>query len=152
MTNNSDYIPGLVTYGRFAYEDSLAPEMTDLEKSLRLTEFRTHAMQAYDERPRILVSDALYRMENAMAKEKAAGEEVDEDLLLAQCLLYFKNNPDLTQTAKLAYVWKMLEEHELGQSLYPPKLVQLAVHELLANGKTEDARICLPNILTLATV
>ena len=34
----------------------------------------------------------------------------------------------------------MLEANELGRSLYPPKLVQLAVHELLANGKNEDAR------------
>ena len=140
VTNKDDYVPGLVTYGRFAYESSLPPEMTDLEKSLRMTEFRTHSMQAYDERPRILVTDALYRMKNAVKQQKAADGKADEDLLVAQTLLYFKNNPNLTQTAKLAYVWQILEENELGHSLYPPKLVQFAVHELLANGKGEDAR------------
>ena len=140
VTNRSDYVPGLVTYGRFAYEDSLSPEMTDLEKSLRMTEFRTHAMQAYDDRPKILISDALYRMEKEMTRQKTTPDGIDEDLLLAHCLLYFKDNPGLTQTAKLAYIWKLLEENELGGSLYPAKLVQLAVHELLANGKMEDAR------------
>lgn len=140
VTNASDYVPGLITYGRFAYETSLAPEMTDLEKTLRLTEFRTHAMQAYDDRPKILLSDALYRMETKLAEQQATAGEKDEDLLVAQILLYFKNNPDLAQTAKIAYLWKALEENERGRSLYPPKLVQLAVHELLANGQTEDAR------------
>ena len=140
VTNNADYVPGLVTYGRFAYENTLQPEMTELEKSLRMTEFRTHSMRAYDERPRILVSDALFRMESAIKQQKTDGGEVDEDLLVAQCLLHFRDNPDFTQTAKLAYVWQMLEANELGRSLYPPKLVQLAVHELLANGKNEDAR------------
>lgn len=141
VTNNADYVPALVTYGHFAYEDSLPPPMTDLEKSLRLTEFRTHTMQAYDDRPKVLISDALYRMENCLAAEKAEGKEIDEDLILAQCSLYFKTTPDLTQTAKLAHIWKLLEENEMGRSLYPPKLVQLAVHELLANGKTEEARL-----------
>ena len=141
VTNNADYVPALVTYGHFAYEDSLPPTMTDLEKSLRLTEFRTHTMQAYDDRPKVLISDALYRMENCLAAEKAEGKEIDEDLILAQCSLYFKTTPDLTQTAKLAHIWKLLEENEMGRSLYPPKLVQLAVHELLANGKTEEARL-----------
>ena len=55
-------------------------------------------------------------------------------------MLDFKQHPELTQKARLAYVWKILEQNERGRSLYPPKLVQLAVHELLANGETEDAR------------
>lgn len=140
VTNARPYVPGLITYGRFAYESSLPPVMTDLEKSLRMTPFRTHALQAYDDRPKILMSDALYRMETALAEQQETTGEKDEDLLVAYLLLSEKNNPGLTPTANIAFVWKALEENERGRSLYPPKLVQLAVHELLSNGQVEDAR------------
>ncbi|MDE6736954.1 MAG: hypothetical protein K2J50_05580 [Treponemataceae bacterium] len=140
VTNVRLYVPGLITYGRFAYESSLPPVMTDLEKSLRMTPLRTHALQAYDDRPKILMSDALYRMEVALAEQQETTGEKDEDLLVAYLLLSEKNNPGLTPTANIAFVWKALEENERGRSLYPPKLVQLAVRELLSNGQTEDAR------------
>ena len=140
VTNHSEYVPGLVTYGRFAYEASIPPVMTDLEKSLRLTPFRTHAMQAYDDRPKILVSDALYRMEKKLSEQQETTGEKDEDLLTAHLMLYYRTHSEMTQKAKLALLWETLEENERGTSLYPPKLVQLAVHELLANGEIEDAR------------
>lgn len=147
VTNARSYVPGLITYARFAYESSLPPEMTDLERTLRLTEFRTHAMQAYDDRPKILLSDALARMNTVLAEQQDTTGEKDEDLLVAQILLYEKDNPGLTTTARIAYIWKALEENERGRSLYPPKLVQLAVHELLDNGQTEDARRLFTNYL-----
>ena len=134
------HVPGLVTYGRFAYEASIPPVMTDLEKSLRLTPFRTHAMQAYDDRPKILVSDALYRMEKKLSEQQETTGEKNEDLLTAHLMLYYRTHSEMTQKAKLALLWETLEENERGTSLYPPKLVQLAVHELLANGEIEDAR------------
>lgn len=140
VTNHSEYVPGLVTYGRFAYEASIPPVMTDLEKSLRLTPFRTHAMQAYDDRPKILVSDALYRMEKKLSEQQETTGEKDEDLLTAHLMLYYRTHSEMTQKAKLALLWETLEENGRGTSLYPPKLVQLAVHELLANGEIEDAR------------
>ena len=140
VTNHSEYVPGLVTYGRFAYEASIPPVMTDLEKSLRLTPFRTHAMQAYDDRPKILVSDALYRMEKKLSEQQETTGEKNEDLLTAHLMLYYRTHSEMTQKAKLALLWETLEENERGTSLYPPKLVQLAVHELLANGEIEDAR------------
>ena len=147
VTTYPDNVPALVTYGTLAYEQSLVPERTDLEQTLRRTALRTQRMAEYDSRPKLLVSDALYRMDEALARQKAAGQVADDRLLAARAMLEIQSKPDMVATARLAYVWQLLEANEIRRNMYPPLLVQLAVHELLRQDETADARALFENYI-----
>lgn len=140
VTKFPAYIPGLVSYGSFAYESSKPPVETALAKDVRKTKLRTFAMQQYDALPKVPVSDALYRMSSQIDLQKKQNGVADAELLAAYKQLQYKTTPALNEKARVADVWKTLEANETGTDLYPPALVQFAVHELLAAGLTEDAR------------
>ena len=147
ITTYPDDVPTLVSYGNIAYEQTKVPELTDLEQTLRRTALRTQRMEMYDERPKILLSDALYRIDTAIAKQKTTDLPPDDRLLAARAQLELQSHPDMVVTAKLAYIWQMLEENELRRNMYPPLLVQLAVHELLKQGEVSDARHLFENYI-----
>lgn len=142
-----DDVPSLVTYGVIAYEQTKEPEFSDLERTLRKTSLRTQRMAAYDERPKLLLSDAIPSIDAAIARQRADGGIPDDRLLAARVLLELKSHPDMVPTAKLAYIWATLEANEIRRNMYPPLLVQLAVHELLWQGQTADARTLFENYI-----
>ena len=138
--NNPYYIPALVTYSRFAYEDSLAQPLTELEKAVRQTGLRTLRMREYDERPKFLVSDALAKLKDALDQQHKK-IVLRYDILLVEMLqLDFKTETDLTVKGRNARVWNALEENCLGKNLYPPYLMQFALHELIGCDLIEEAR------------
>jgi tetratricopeptide (TPR) repeat protein len=147
VTTYPDDIPALVTYASLAYEQTKVPEQTDLEKTLRKTALRTKRMLAYDERPKMQVADALHRISDAIEKQRAADGVADGKLLAMRAFLTFALTPDMTPKARLAYIWHELELNEIQRNLYPPLLVQLAVHELLLQGQEEAARTLFENYL-----
>lgn len=135
-----EYMPGLIAYSSFAYESSKPVPMTALERDVRKSKLRTLAMEQYDELPRVPVSDALYRLQTVLDEQKKQSGAMNPLLLCAYKNLLYKTTPHLTQAARIADVWKTLESNQTGTNLYPPLLVDFAVHELLAAGRTEDAR------------
>lgn len=138
--NNPEYVPGLVTYSRFAWDDSLPQEMSELEIAVRKTHLRTQKMRANDSRPKFLISDALYKMNEVLKKQHEEGKKRNEILLVEEANLYLKFHPELPVNTRISYVYNKLEENCLGKSLYPPLLVQFAVHELIAADKLDEAR------------
>lgn len=144
-----DYVPGLLTYGKFAWEDSLPEETSDLEKSLRKTNLRTMKMQRYDDRPKFNLDDAISRMQEELEKETKLGEPKDkfDDLIVEQLNLEMKKNNEIPLAQKTAMIWNALEENSLGTNLYPPHLVQFCAQKLLSYGLTEDARNLFTNFV-----
>ncbi len=138
--NNPEYVPGLVTYSRFAWDDSLPQEMSELEIAVRKTHLRTQKMRANDSRPKFLIADALYKMNEVLKKQHEEGKKRNEILLVEEAQLYLKFHPELPVNTRISYIYNKLEENSLGKSLYPPLLVQFAVHELIAADKTDEAR------------
>src|SRR5574344_98791 len=135
-----EYMPGLIAYSSFAYQSSKPVPQTALERDVRKSKLRTLAMEQYDELPRVPVSDALYRLNTVLDGQKKQSGVMNPLLLCAYKSLLYKTTPKLTQAARIADVWKTLESNQTGTNLYPPLLVNFAVHELLAAGRTEDAR------------
>ena len=111
-----------------------------LEKALRKTSLRSRFMQLKDERPRFLISDAIYRIDNFLDYQKKSGEELSDELLVEKLALWLKENENIPQNKKEAEVWKTLELNELSSDMYPPLLVNFSVSQLLNYGKEEEAR------------
>ena len=137
---NPENVPALLTYGKFAWADSFDEKQDFLEQELRKTTLRTYSMQQKDERPRFLMSDAIYKIENFLENRKKTGVFADDELIV-ECLdLWLKQNSSLVQNKKEAEIWKTLENNEIKDDMYPPELVNFAVTTLLNFGKEQDAR------------
>lgn len=148
LIEKPDFIPGLITYGRLAWEDSLPREITALEKAVRETELRTRAMREYDERPKFTISDAIYRMDQLIESDLENGKTANGDLIVERLSLYLKNNESLPLKTKTALIWAVLEKNQEGTNLYPAHLVQFAVQKLLSFGLFDDARNLFTNYIT----
>lgn len=144
-----DYVPGLLTYGKFAWLDSQPKEMTDLERALWKTPLRTMKMQKYDERPKFNLTDALSRMQEELEKQEKLGNSKSDfdDLIVEQLNLEMKKNEEIPLAQKTAMIWNALEKNSLGTNLYPPHLVQFCAQKLLSYGLTEDARNLFTNFV-----
>lgn len=149
VSDYPEYVPGLLTYGKFAWEDSQPEEMSDLEKSLRKTKLRTMKMQRYDDRPKFNLEDALSRMKEELDNVEKRGESKDDfdDLIVEQLNLQIKQNNDIPLQQKTSMIWDALEKNELGTNLYPAHLVQFCAQKLLSYGFPEDARTLFTNFI-----
>ncbi|MBR0030759.1 MAG: hypothetical protein IJP61_00505 [Treponema sp.] len=135
-------VPALLTYGKLAVEDSKPVPMSDLELTLRKTSLRTNKMREFDERPRFLVSDAIFRINEAIEKGDKSEELIVERLSLK---LFEKKDAPVKQ--KMALLWEELEHNTLGTNLYPPKLVQFVVQKLISYNEVESARELFSNYI-----
>ncbi len=140
IMSDCENIPALLTYGKFAREDSREAESDFFERELRKTTLRTYAMQQKDERPRFLLDDAIFRIEELIKKQRLNENSVDDELLVERLALWLSKCSDAVQNKKEAEIWKTLENNEIADSLYPPKLVNFAVCALLNFGKESEAR------------
>ncbi len=141
VLKDSDCVPALLTYGKFAWLDSFEEEPDELETYLRKdTTFRSLSMIRNDERPRFVISDALYRLDSIIDKQKKTNGFADDLLLVERLDLYLKSNAHKPAKQAEAEIWRILEMNELGTDLYPPMLVHFAVSQFLKMGKIEEAR------------
>lgn len=149
VSDYPEYVPGLLTYGKFAWEDSQPEEISDLEKSLRKTKLRTIKMRLYDDRPKFNLEDALSRMKAELGKVENLGDSKDDfdDLIVEQLNLQIRQSNDVPLQQKTAMVWDALEKNQLGTNLYPAHLVQFCVQKLLSYGFLEDARTLFTNFI-----
>ena len=142
ILSDKTFVPALLTYGKLAVADSKPIPMSDLELTLRQTSLRTNKMREFDERPRFLVSDALFRIDEALS----SGEK-SEDLLVECVSLKLFQIKDAPAKQKMAILWEELENNTLGTNLYPPKLVQFVVQKLISYGEVESARELFSNYI-----
>ena len=133
-------IPSLLTYGKLAFLDSRAEEEDMLEQALRKTPLRSYSMKQKDERPRFLISDAIYRIDSVLEWQKKNSQSVSDELLVEKLALWLKLNSEIPQNKKESEIWKTLELNEIDSDMYPPLLVNFAVTSLLNYGKEEEAR------------
>lgn len=140
VMRNSQDVNALLTYGKFALKDSEEEEQDVLETYLRKTDLKSLSMIRRDERPKFLVSDAIFRIDETLKAQKAQGKSLSDELLVEKLNLYLCSHSELPQKSLESEIWKTLEINELGTDLYPPLLVNYCVSKLLNYGKTEDAR------------
>ena len=137
------FVPALLAYGKLAVEDSKPVPMSDLELTLRQTSLRTNKMKEFDERPRFLVSDAIYRIEEALKTS-----EKSEDLIVERIALMLHQKEKDPMKSKMALLWDELEHNTLGKNLYPSKLVQYVVQKFISYNEIEEARTLFSNYIS----
>ncbi len=128
-----DYVPALIAYGNFAYNTSRREMDDPLTKSLRDAGVMSSEMKKFDSRPRVSVSDALARMEEAAARTH------NNLLYVAKLELEDKIDTTSDERARLARMWLVLERNTISANLYPPEISQFATHTLLRLERYDEA-------------
>lgn len=128
-----DYVPALVLYSDFAYQSNLQREEDTELKALRRAGIQTLEMERYDNRRKIPLSDALYRIDQALQKSS------NPYLSITKLDLKYKTNPDLNEKDKNRDLWALLEDNYIEGEIYHSLLVQYAVNFLLKTKQYDDA-------------
>lgn len=141
VMRNSRNIPALLTYGKFAGADFEVEEEDLFEQELRKTGLRTYSMQQRDERPKFLISDAVFRIDQVLEWQRENSLPLSDELLVEKLALWLTENSSLPQKKLESEIWKTLETNEIAENMYPPLLVQFAVSRFLNFGIKEEARL-----------
>lgn len=128
-----DLYQGLVMYANFAYKSN-----TEREESFELQELRknglaTLEMEAYDNRPKLSIEEAIKKI-NASLENK-----MNPYLEITKLDLKYRLDSTYSIKEKTADLWNMLEENYTEEVKYESLLVQYALSYLLKTKQNEDA-------------
>jgi len=128
-----DYVPGIILYSDFAYESSLERKEDSEVLALRKAGILSTEMEKYDNRRKIPLSDALYRLDQ--------GIEATKDPYLYIQKLDLKNKTDNTRTEKdkIRDMWQLLEDTYTEDEKYKTLLTQYVITYLLNIKQDEEA-------------
>lgn len=154
VENFPDYVPGLVFYGKFAYETTMSKKSEDeLSKALRSVGYKSLGMEYRDSLPMIPVTDALHRMDSFLQRNKNRVELFGNDklqyyeLMVEKQKLQWLYDNENDKDSKMVDVWAMLEACSGDNKPYPSYLVGYAVWFFLSNEDYFNAEKLLFNHL-----
>lgn len=127
------YVPALILYSDFAYNSNLQRQEDFEVKMLRETGLGSLEMENYDNRRIIPLSDALYRIEEALKVKK------DPNLAIVKLDLKYKLNKNILEKEKTADLWYLLEKNYSEEVKFESLLVQYTISHLLKTKNVEDA-------------
>ena len=128
-----DCVPALVLYADFAYRSNLEREEDSELTALRRAGIRTLEMEKYDNRRKIPMSDAIYRIDASLARQ------ADPFLEIARLDLKYKTDTTISEKDKNRDLWYMLENNINKDGEYQMLLVQYALNFLLRTKQYDDA-------------
>lgn len=128
-----DCVPALILYADFAYRSNLEREEDTELAALRRAGIRTLEMEKYDNRRKIPLSDALYRIDSSLARKN------DAYLNITKLDLKYKSDKTISEKDKNRDLWYMLENNITQDGEYKMLLVQYALNFLLNTKQYEDA-------------
>lgn len=128
-----DNVPGLILYADFAYRSNLEREEDTEIRSLRKAGISTLEMERYDNRRKIPMSDALYRINESVKRTN------DPYLNIAKLDLRYKTDSSISEKEKNRDLWNMLENSLNEDGEYKGLLVQYALNFLLLTKQYDDA-------------
>ena len=126
-------VPGLILYADFAYRSNLEREEDTEIAALRKAGIQTLEMERYDNRRKIPMSDALYRIDEALRRTN------DPYLHIAKLDLRYKTDSSISEKDKNRDLWNMLENSLNDDGEYKSLLVQYALNFLLQTKQYDDA-------------
>ena len=128
-----DNVPGLILYADFAYRSNLERQEDTEIAALRKAGIQTLEMERYDNRRKIPMSDALYRIDEALRRTN------DPYLHIAKLDLRYKTDSSISEKDKNRDLWNMLENSLNEDGEYKGLLVQYALNFLLQTKQYDDA-------------
>ncbi len=129
-----DNVAALILYSDFAYNSNLEREESLEIKNLRQNGISSISMEKYDNRRKIPMSDAVYRLEQAMERTK------DPYLAIARLDLKYKTDNSFTVKDKTADLWIQMENNYTEEEKYQMLLVQYVLSFLLKTNQKDDAK------------
>lgn len=130
-----DMAQGLILYSDFAYQSNQEREEDFETQELRKAGIKTLEMEEYDNRRKIPLSDAVYRIDRSLENK------MNPYLEIAKLDLKYKMDSSYTLKQKTADLWKMLEENYTDEVKFESLLVQYALSFLLKTKQYEDAYV-----------
>jgi len=128
-----DYIPGLIYYGNYALRQNRSASDDLLSQALKPTGLKSLQMHIDESFPVIPISDALYRIDEALAKNKDAYLQVE------RLKLDWANRANIQVQDKVIDVWRLLEKNMKEAFVYDEEILRYAVWFFLAQSKFEEA-------------
>ena len=128
-----DNVPGLILYADFAYRSNLEREEDSELAALRKAGITSLEMERYDNRRKIPLSDATYRIDEALRRTN------DPYLNIAKLDLRYKTDKSISEKDKNRDLWNMLENSLNEDGEYKGLLVQYALNFLLRTKQYDDA-------------
>lgn len=128
-----DYVPALILYSDFAYTSNLEKKEDDEVAALRRAGIKSLEMEKYDNRRKIPLSDALYRIDQSLKRKS------DPYLSITKLDLKYKTDPKLSEKDKYRDLWVLLEDNYIEGEIYHTLLVQYALNFLLTTKEYDDA-------------
>ena len=129
-----DNVAALILYSDFAYNSNLEREESMEIRNLRQNGISSVSMEKYDNRRKIPMSDAVYRLEQAMERTK------DPYLAITRLDLKYKTDNSFTVKEKTADLWIQMENNYTEEEKYQMLLVQYVLSFLLKTNQKDDAR------------
>ena len=129
-----DNVAALILYSDFAYNSNLEREESMEIRNLRQNGISSVSMEKYDNRRKIPLSDAVYRLEQAMARTK------DPYLSIVRLDLKYKMDNTFTVKEKTADLWMQMENNYTEEEKYQMLLVQYVLSFLLKTNQKDDAK------------
>lgn len=134
LDNWKDFVPALICYADLSYETSLERIEDFGQLTLRDRGLATLEMEKYDNRIIIPLSDAIYRVDEALLRLN------DPRLFLLQLDLKYKNKKEYLYKEKKADLWNMLEKSSKEELYYSDVLLSYSLNFLLNNNEFEEAK------------
>ena len=129
-----DNVGALILYSDFAYNSNLEREESFEIKNLRENGISSLSMEKYDNRRKIPLSDAIYRLDQAMERTK------DPYLSIVRLDLKYKMDNSYTVKEKTVDLWLEMEKNYSEQEKYQTLLVQYFLSFLLKTNQKDDAQ------------
>ena len=129
-----DNVAALILYSDFAYNSNLEREESMEIRNLRQNGISSVSMEKYDNRRKIPLSDAVYRLEQAMERTK------DPYLAIVRLDLKYKTDGSFTVKEKTADLWLQMENNYTEEEKYQMLLVQYVLSFLLKTNQKDDAK------------
>lgn len=133
VTRWPDNVSALILYADFAYRSNLERQEDTETAALRKAGLSSLEMERYDNRRKIPMSDALYRIDESLHRTNNAY------LNITKLDLKYKTDKSISEKDKNRDLWNMLENSVEAEGEYKALLVQYALNFLLRTKQYNDA-------------
>ncbi len=128
-----DFVPALSLYADFAYRSNLEKPKDFVQLELSDAGLASLEMELYDNRAKIPLSDAAYRINQSL-------ERTHDPLLQIIALDFkYKTASSLSEKQKQADLWNILEKTAVSPYVYPELMLDYALSFLLSDSEKDLA-------------
>lgn len=141
-----DYIDGLVLYGKFLLHFASKTEESELTLALRKKGLKSIDMEISDSKPRIPVSDCLYRMQESLKRRSILDKE-KATLQIEYLKLKWLADKTTSSEQMTLDIWDMIEKNSIMAGTNNSIITDFIVSFFVKQNQFEQANQILASVL-----